>query len=462
MPRRLALLALNRWEKGRHHSDDVATAVLAEADPAPAPADRRLFTELFFGVIRRRATLDAVFDAYSTVRRARAERSLLAALRVALYQLIFLDRVPPAAAVNECVRLLARGKEGRGAARARFAPGLLRAVARDIRRDVAPGGGEAAPAARDRLAVGDRVVAFGRPVFPDPAKDETAWLAAAWSYPAWLVARWRERMGAQAARVLLAAGNVAPPVTARVNTFRIDAPTLKKRLEAEGAGVEPAGRPDALRVVPPGDVAALRSFREGLFTVQDETPMNMVALLDVQPDDQVLDLCAAPGGKTIGICLAMGAGGRGTVTALDASPGGVARVRENLARLGLDRVETCRMDFLKASPDRRFDRVFLDAPCTNSGVIARRADLRWRLQPGDFAASAARQRALLGRAFDCLRPGGVLVYSTCSVDREENEEVARAVLAERPGARLIDTRLVMPQGGRHDGGFAALFSGSRS
>lgn len=242
------------------------------------------------------------------------------------------------------------------------------------------------------------------------------------SHPDWLIERWRARFKPRELEAILEADNAVLPVTVRPNPLRAKGP-----LEIEG------------------DPAADPRFEAGEFTVQDETSMTVAPLLDPRPHERVLDLCAAPGGKTTHLAELMG--GKGKVVAVDL-PGRIGRVAESARRLGLGSIECVAGDAATIAFRKRFDAILLDAPCSNTGVLARRPDVRWRLTERDIAGAAALQRRLLENAARLLAPGGRLVYSTCSLEPEENR-------VELPGFAVEKEELVLPSATR-SGGYGAL------
>jgi 16S rRNA (cytosine967-C5)-methyltransferase len=353
--------------------------------------DRSLATELVYGVTRRRLSLDHEIDRLTAGRRL--EAALRAALRLGLYQLRHLGRVPSYAVLNETVELARRyGHEGT----ARLANAVLR-----------------------------RALAEGPPEPPS--------LAVASSHPEWLVRRWVERLGEEEARALLEADNAVPPAAVRVNRLRTSPEALARALAAEGAKVRP-GRwcPEALHVVSGPPPSELKAFRRGMFTIQGEASMLAALALDPRPGELVLDVAAAPGGKATHVAERMG--DRGQVVANEVEPRRARQVEAAVRRLGLRSV-AIRQGDARTLPEAfagRCDRVLADLPCSGLGVLARRPDLRWRKVEPDLPRLGALQAELLDAAAACVRPGGALLFSTCSTEPEEGEEVVRAFLAGHP------------------------------
>ncbi|NOZ23748.1 MAG: 16S rRNA (cytosine(967)-C(5))-methyltransferase RsmB [Planctomycetes bacterium] len=402
-----ALRILGRIEKGRDFAQDLIAEVITES--ALDRRDASLLAEIVYGVVRHRLTLDSIVSAFSKTPLRRLDAKCLHILRMGTYQIVFLDRIPDRAAVDESVKLAPQ-------ARLSSAKGFINAVLRSTLRGVVAPRSDAPGEPRASIYIRENTWAvFRRFVLPDPG-DRPAHLAAAYSHPQWLVERWLPRLGEEKTASFLRANNDTPPLTVRVNRMKTDRAGLLHRLEAEGAQAAEGELPLSVRLGPGTRIPALPSFREGLFQVQDETSMRVSELLDPQPGESVLDLCAAPGGKTTGLAERMG--DKGMVVAVDRSAPRLCRVRENLDRLGLRCVQC-----LAADGARRwwregcaFDRVLVDVPCSNTGVLARRVEARWRLRPEDIAELADLQKKLLLTAAKTLRPGGVLAYSTCSIE----------------------------------------------
>ena len=377
------------------------------------PRERRLGMELAFGSIRRKETLDwciAKGAGRSVQDIDPLARSLL---RIGAYQLLFMSRIPTHAAVSEAVESARRlGHSGMA--------GFVNAVLRRI--------------ASPRFDPG----------FPDPAAEPVRSLAVTLSYPEWLVESWIGEFGPEAAKRMLEAGNDAPAVVLRANTLRVSRDELAERLG--GVATQPGlYAPEALRIAGPIEsVESLPGFAEGLFSVQDESSM-LVAHVMGRPR-LAIDACAAPGGKATHIAEL--AQDESRVVACDISTHRVEMVRESARRLGLRSVKAVQCDAreLPARWAGKADAVLVDAPCTGLGVLARRADARWRKEPGDVAQLARLQAEIMTAAAACVAPGGVFVYSTCTVGRAENADQAEAFLQNHPDFRPSPLAPHMPSG----------------
>jgi len=366
---------------------------LAEALAAPAAErlderERGFLHELVLGTLRRRGWLDHVLARLSSRPLDRLTPGVLDALRLGAYQLLFL-RVPPHAALSESVEL-ARRVEPRSA-------GFANAVLRRLQRE-------------------------GPPSQPDPAADPTAWLTSAGSLPAWLAERWCARLGAEGAVARARALLVPPPTHVRLNPRVADA---ERQVAAAGVSLRPTAVPGAFEA----EGGRLGPLAErGLLYVQDAASQ-LVARLAAS-EGRVLDACAAPGGKAL--LMADLGGERTRVIAAESSRRRLATLVRLRRRWGATNVFPLAADARRPPFAAAFDAVLLDAPCSGLGTLARNPDIRWRLAPGDFAAHAARQAALLERLAPLVRPGGRLVYATCSVEPEENDGVLTPFLEEHP------------------------------
>jgi 16S rRNA (cytosine967-C5)-methyltransferase len=372
---------------------------------ALAPRDAALATELVYGTLRWQRYLDWILAPHSKHALDTLDTRVRALLRLAAYQLAFLERVPAFAVVNDAVTLAPR------------TPGVKAFVNAVLRSFSRRGAAEREPA---------------------PPREPVEALAVRCSFPTWLAARWIARYGHEEAEALMRAMNERPPLTLRVNTLRVTRDALATRLVSEETL-----RPEVTRYAPEGLVVGgggapgtWRAFADGSFAVQDEAAMLVARLLEPRPGEAVADVCAAPGTKTTHLAQLME--NRGRVLAFDREPARLARVGEAATRLGLVIVEALDGTVEARAPAFRgsCDAVLVDAPCSNLGVLRRNPDAKWRRRPEDLAAGAARQRTILEAAAPMLKPGGRLVYATCSLEPEENDEVTKAFLAAHPDFAL--------------------------
>lgn len=387
--------------------------------------------ELAHGALRRERLLDHVLS--GVVHRGLPKSApLLAALRLGVYQLLFVSGVPAHAAVHETVALV---RENRG-----FANALLRRVATMVR-------DRAADVSRplEELPLG----ASRALELPDPLPaDEVERLGVVHSLPPWLARRLAAQHGVEGLRQVAAAASATPGVYLRA---RAPVDQLAAALAEEGVEVDLVEGSRMLRWTGGGSPFGTRAFRAGDFVVQDPTALAAAAAVPCGPGDRVLDLCAAPGTKTTLLAEKVGVGGK--VIAHDLDERRLRRVVENVARLRLEQVVEVAADAAALAPA---DCVLADVPCSNTGVLGRRVEVRSRLTPASFPDLVELQRALLERAVALTRPGGHVVYSTCSIDREENEDVVTAACERDPNLQQLSSTLTLPKAGAHDGGFHAV------
>ncbi len=398
-----ALRILCRVEEDQAFAD---LALEAALDRARLPArDRALTTELVFGTLRWQRRLDWILVPHCRRRLDRLDPRVRNLLRLTAYQLHFLDRVPTWAAVNEAVTLAKRRGHGEAAP---FVNAVLRSLARS--------GGSLPPLPEDPVEAAATRLAF----------------------PSWLALRWVQRFGLPEAESLMTALNERPPVSARVNLPRCSREVLIKRLaEEEEVRASPAHfAPEGVVLEHPGPTFRFKAFREGWFALQDEASILVGHLLAPKPGETVADVCAAPGTKTIHLAALMQNSGK--VVAMDPHAARLKLVSQAAARLGVSIVE-CHGGSAEALAPKftgRFDRVLVDAPCSNLGVVRRNPDVKWRRSEADLAGLRQRQSAILEAAASMCRPGGILVYATCSLEPEENEGVVLPFLETHEEWRL--------------------------
>jgi 16S rRNA (cytosine967-C5)-methyltransferase len=390
------------------------------------PRDRALVTDLVYGTVRMQRALDALLATVSNRGIRTLDPEVRAALRLGAYQLLI--GVPAHAAVGETVGLVDPRARG-------FANGVLRALART------------------------------GPPFALPTGTDVASIAVRTSHPDWIVRLFVKAFGPQAAIETLELDNTPPPVTLRVNRLRTTTEELTAELLAAGADVQPGTLvPGALLLRHTGDLAALPAIAEGRATPQDQASQAIVEVLDPQPGERILDLASAPGGKATASAERMA--GRGVVVAADLHPGRVRTVRRAAQRIGVQSsVVTLIADGRSpAVRDGAFDRVLLDAPCSGLGVLRRRPDARWRVQPDDIRDLAALQKLLLAAAARAVKPGGRLVYAVCTLSKDETLDIdtwAREHLADfdanpappAPWRRFGRGGILLPSDAHTDGMF---------
>lgn len=360
-------------------------------------------------MLRWRLRLDAIIDRLLDKPDHKFPPLLRDILRIALYQLIILDRIPNHAAVNEAVLQT----KGRFRGRDGFVNAILRRALRDVETlDQSPG-------------------------------DDPESLSTFYSHPLWLVKRWTDELGAEATRAVLEFNNSRAPLLVRVNRIKIDPGALLEIFSRAGVKAHRSlPEPDALTITSSGGpVYEMPGFRQGLFAVQERASQMIAPLLGALPGERILDACAAPGGKTAHLAALLD--NAVSLTALDSEPSRLRETKKNLKRLGVTCADAKRGDARDegvVSELGLFDRILVDAPCTNLGVLRHNPEVKYRIRPEDPAASADRQLQILRSTSKALKPGGTLLYSVCTVSREETDEVIREFLAEATDYRLSPIR----------------------
>lgn len=369
--------------------------------------ERALATQLVYGTVQRLATLDHVIEALAKRPMARLDPPVRAALRIGAFQLAFLDRVPAHAAVGESVELVK--------ADARHAAPLVNAVLRRAARE-----------ARDRIAA-----------LPDGTPQEAALRR---SHPAWIAELWWEALGPDAARALMDAGNRPAEPALRANALKTTREELLDRLPVEAHAAPDL--PDAVILDAPFDAHGSPLHRDGLFMPQSRAAQAVARVLDPRPGERVLDLCAAPGGKTTHLAALMR--DEGEIVAVERHAGRARELRDTAARMGATCVSVRTGDATDDHGDRTFHRVLVDPPCSDLGTLAARPDARWR-KPADAPARLAEEQvAILRAGAEAVKPGGTLVYSTCTISPRENEGLIEGFLAESPDFAPEDLRSDLP------------------
>ena len=409
--RRTALEVLRRC-RTNHAWADAALGPALRRDGLTG-ADAALCSRIVYGVLQNQALLDFYLSAWCSQKPEHLQPPLLDILRIGLYQILFLDKIPVSAAVNESVELAKAC--GRGSA-----AGLVNAVLRRAGRE------------RNQLP-------------PIPDKDYIACLATKYSHPRWLVKRLTALLGEET-ESFLAADNTPAPLTVQVNPLKTTAADLTAALAAQGVTARPhPWVPGCLELTGAGDLTALESFRSGDFLVQDGAAAMVAPVAGVKPGDRVLDVCAAPGGKSFSAAFAME--NQGSILSCDLHENKLKRVREGAARLGISCIGTAAADGQLFRPEweGQFDTVLVDAPCSGLGIIRKKPDARYKTLESLFTLPVV-QDAILRNAARYVRPGGTLVYSTCTILPEENQQVTDAFLAETPDFVRTPFRLPDPIG----------------
>ena len=399
--RLIALNILNEVDQDRNTLDHILGAAFTRFADLPQREKNLTFT-IVYGVLRYRYRLDWMLSHFSRTRPDKLDPEIHNILRIGLFQVVYLTRIPPSAAVHTAVDM---AKTLKKPWLAKFVNAVLRA------------------------AVGK----YPELNPPDVEKYPILALAVETSMPPWLIRRWIFRFGPSETRLLCDSINSIPPLTLRINTLKTTRSTFLESAGVSTHRMEPASfSPDGIRLDHPQyPVVAMAGFPEGFFQVQDEAAQLVTLLLDPQPGETVLDACAGLGGKTGHIAQQMK--NKGKILATDISQDKLEKIHPEMRRLGVSIVETRVLDLsrpIETGPVETFDRVLLDAPCSGLGVLCRNPDIKWRSSPERITHCQLRQIAFLDRASQFVNPSGVLVYAVCSMEPEENEAVVSAFLSD--------------------------------
>lgn len=410
--RELALKVLKAVEEEGAYANLALNRVLEKH--RPGKLDRAFATELSYGALRSLNTLDWVLAQFIKQPLSSQTPTVRNILRLGVYQLMFMDRVPPSAACNEGAEM-AR-KHGH-AGTVKFVNGVLRNVSRR----------------------------FKEIQFPGLEDNPVEHISLRYSHPAWMVKRWLEEFGPTDTIALCRANNEPAPNTVRTNTLKTTRPELAERMQSEGLVVrETAYAPEGLNIEGFFSLGSLAAFKEGLFQVQDESSMLAGRALAPVPGSTVIDSCSAPGGKTTHLAQLME--NRGEILAVDIHPHKLALITENCTRLGINIIDGLTGD-ARELPERlhnRADFLLVDAPCSGLGVLRRRPDARWRKEPGQLPAIVKLQAEILDGTSRCVKEGGVMVYSTCTITREENWGQVEDFLVRHPEFEPEDLTSLLP------------------
>ncbi|RKY26286.1 MAG: hypothetical protein DRP83_04580 [Planctomycetota bacterium] len=426
------------------------------AETSPSTQDRALARELTMGVTRHRDTLETILKAYLKNPKKKLLSPIREIILVGLYQILFLHRVPAFAVVDEAVEQTKKLHHKRQSG---LVNGLLRTVAREISKPIAecmePSLGPC------HVPIGEGMLRrFKRDVMPDPETNPVKHMAKAWSIPFPLGKLWIKNFGLSEARRIASHSCARPPMIARVNQTRADVQSVIDMIKLDGGQARPHENGCSIVIDSCNDLTKLGAFRQGLIQPQDPTATAVVNAMDVQPGMRVLDLCAAPGTKTTHLAERMN--NTGEIIAVDVSASKLSRVKESCKRMNITIVETVRaLDIASLEPGS-FDVVLVDAPCSNTGVLSRRPEARGRFTNKNFFTLNHNQQVLTNQAAILAKPGGQVVYSTCSIEHLENQAIAEWFNENSKRLELIEQTQTLPAGEGcpekwHDGGYFAKF-----
>lgn len=396
--RQLALKILLKIDRKNSYTDVALNRALNQSNLSSS--DRSLCTELVYGIIRHQRTLDSLIDQLGKKKAQQQPPNLRRILHIGLYQLRYLDHIPPSAAVNTSVDL---AKENKLQRLSGVVNGILRQYIRTTQGN------------HDPL------------ILPN---DTLKKLAIQYSFPDWIIETWLQKWGEETTEKMCHWFNQSPNIDIRVNPLKTNLETLQTQLTSAGVNVTPLGRfPCALRLKGKiGTIPTLPGFSQGHWTVQDTSAQLVSYFLDPQPGETIIDACAAPGGKTTHIAELMG--DQGTIFACDRTPSRLKKVQENSQRLELNCIETVVGDsrYLQQFINKG-DRVLVDVPCSGLGTLHRHPDIRWRQTPENIRELTSLQLEILNQAAQWVKPQGTLVYSTCTLNPPENQEIIQTFLS---------------------------------
>lgn len=397
-----AVKLLSRYESSDSYIDKLLDAELRRTELGPA--DKALVTELVNGTVRWQGRLDWILTGFYHGEFAKCLPLTKNAMRIALYQMLFLSKIPPPAAINESVEMVKRLKGDRHA-------GIVNGVLRNILRNI-------------------QNIRY-------PVKEENVVLyhSIVYSHPQWIVRRYLERYGEADMEGLLAANNHRPMLTLRVNTLKTTAAEVERILTENEIKYEVSPiHSDSILITSLRDIRALPLFTDGMVNIQDASASLVVKLADPKPGMLVYDLCAAPGGKAVYAAEVME--NKGRVVALEIYESKLRFINDNARRSNVDIIEAVHGDARSFAPEAKADVVMVDAPCTGLGTLSKKPDIKWRRALEDVRHMAVTQRQILDHASTLVKPGGTLVYSTCTIEPEENEMVVQAFLEANPEFEL--------------------------
>ena len=414
-PREIALKILERVNSRQDSYADILLNATLKKKNSLSEIDKAFITQMVYGILRWQGKIDFLIGQSSRIPIGKLESRVLNILRQGIYQLLFLTKVPKAAAIDETVKLAKLFFPQKTAS---FVNAVLRSVDRS----------------RNQIA------------FPRIDDNPSLHISLVYSHPRWIVERWISRFGIDEAVKLCITNNKNPPLTVRVNTVKTERQNLMEEMRKMGLESSPTPfSPDGITIKKHYAIFRLALFRKGWFQVQDEASQLISLLLAPQPGESVLDVCAAPGGKTTHLSQLMK--NQGEIYAVDGNPARLNLLKKNAQRLGITQIKTFMRDCSQpfTFPDKElFDRILIDAPCSGLGTIRRNPDSKWRKKEKDVADLQRLQLKILTRVSSLLKPDGALVFSVCTFTSEENEEVINLFLKKNPDFLQEDLSAILP------------------
>ncbi|AGB40851.1 ribosomal RNA small subunit methyltransferase RsmB/transcription antitermination factor NusB [Halobacteroides halobius DSM 5150] len=404
--RSVALQGIYRINEEEAYSNLVVNKLLQESNLDKR--DRSLATQLIYGVTRWRNSLDWVINQFANRKVKKMTPWVRNALRLGVYQINYLDRIPNPVACNETVEV-AKAHCNRGAIK--FINGILRNIIRNL----------------------------AEITYPSLEEDPVQYIRYKYSQPQWLVQRWRKYFGTEKTIKICQTLNQIPPMIIRTNTLKLDSEQLISKLEEEGISAKEVSQvKEAVNLLDYPAIASIDSFQAGNFIVQGLSSMLVAHLLKPQEDDLVVDLCSAPGGKTTHLAQVME--NRGQINAVELHKAKVNLIKENCQRLGINNVEFYCDDGREISFTQQADKILVDAPCSGLGIMAKKPEIRWHKKPQDLKELQQLQLELLNNAASFLKPGGELLYTVCTFTFEETEAVVKKFMNDNPDFSIVDLK----------------------
>jgi 16S rRNA (cytosine967-C5)-methyltransferase len=448
--RNIAVTVLNQFDLTGNYVGPILDKLLAQTE------EKQRATDIVFGCVRNRKTIDMVVTKLADCPIERMPAKVLNVIRVGAYELTYSPATAEYAIVNEAVE---NAKAVVGKKQAAFVNAVLRQITRHIQNRQIPL--SEANTQRTLPQTSSSGCEFDTDILPNPKDSPADFLSAAFSLPKWLISNWLDEYGAELTRQICFASNRKPSIYIRPNTLKTTIQALADSLHREGIDLEIVCDEEMIEVKSPRAATELPGFTEGLFSIQDISAAQPLRLLQPKPQWTILDLCAAPGTKTTQ--LAELAADKAKIIATDIDGERLKKVRENTTRLGIKSIKIAPYENLEKATAQiaPFDCILLDVPCSNTGVLAKRIEARYRIKPKAIKELTKIQGGLLKTAASMIKPEGKICYSTCSIQRCENSELIRDFLQKNPDFELEFERLTLPsvQGFDHDGGYVAIITG---
>jgi len=450
--RTVAIAVLNQFDPKRDYASPILNKLLQQTD------EKQRATDLVFGTIRNAKAIDMVITKLADCPTERISVKLLNIIRIGAYELFYNPATSEYAIVNEAVE---NAKAITGKKQVSFVNAVLRQITRHIQNRQIPL--SKANAKRTLPQTASTGCEFDSDILPNPKNSPADYLSTAFSLPKWLITDWLAAFSTAQVRQICFASNRKPSIYIRPNKLKTTTQEITEKFRQADINLEIVADESMVKIKSPRAVAELPGFAEGLFSIQDITASQPLRLLKPQPDWTILDLCAAPGVKTTQ--LAELTGDKAKIIATDIDNERLEKVKENTTRLGLNSVSVIAYQELeqKIAETSPFDCVLLDVPCSNTGVLAKRPEARYRIKPKIIIELTKTQSELLETATKMIKPQGKICYSTCSIQRAENGELVRGFLQKNSHLELESEKLTLPsaQGFDHDGGYAAIIAKKR-